>query len=83
MTGIRDLRAAAEGRGGKLTLSLLAYGYSKSRDANDFLVGSIIGSVGPPSAGRPGDVRARPPARPNSGWRLRTCCPLPCRTILT
>lgn len=53
MTGIRDLKAAADGRGGKLTLSLLAYGYSKSRGTNDFLVGSIVGSVGPHLPGDP------------------------------
>jgi len=53
MTGIGALKAAADGGGGRLTLSLLAYGYSKSRGVNDFLVGSIIGSVGPYLPGDP------------------------------
>ncbi len=34
-------------------MSLLAYGYSKSRGVNDFLVGSIVGSIGPYLPGDP------------------------------
>ena len=53
MTGIGGLKAAAEGCGGKLTLSLMTYGYSKSGGTNDFLVGSVIGSIGPYLPGDP------------------------------
>ncbi|HEV3459753.1 MAG TPA: hypothetical protein VHG32_24665 [Thermoanaerobaculia bacterium] len=53
MTGIGALEAAADGRGGKLTMSLLTYGYSKSRGPDDFLVGSVVGSIGPYLPGDP------------------------------
>lgn len=47
------LKEAADAGGGKLTLSLLTYGYSKSRGTNDFTVGSVIGSIGPLLPGDP------------------------------
>jgi len=53
LAAVGALKAAAEGGGGMLTMSLLVYGYSKSGGANDFLYGSIVGSIGPYLAGDP------------------------------
>jgi hypothetical protein len=53
MTGVGALKAAAAGCGGRLAMSLLTYGYSKSRGTNDFTVGSVVGSIGPWLAGDP------------------------------
>lgn len=58
--GVDGLKAAAEGGGGRLAMSLLLYGYSKSRGTNDFLVGSVVGSVGP---WLPGDPEMFAPGR--------------------
>jgi hypothetical protein len=60
ITGIGALKAAAEGSGGKLAMSLLAYGYSKAGGTNDFLVGSVVGSIGP---WLPGDPEMFAPGR--------------------
>ncbi|HEY9421978.1 MAG TPA: hypothetical protein VIW92_11235, partial [Thermoanaerobaculia bacterium] len=59
-TAVGALRTAAEGCGGKLAMSLLVYGYSKSGGTNDFLVGSIVGSIGP---WLPGDPEMFAPGR--------------------
>lgn len=53
-------KAVAESYGNRLTISLLTYGYSKSRGTNDFLVGSVIGSIGP---WLPGDPEMFAPGR--------------------
>lgn len=58
MTGIGSLKAAADG--GKLAMSLLVYGYSKSRGTNNFTIGSLIGSIGP---WLPGDPEMFAPGR--------------------
>ncbi len=60
MTGVGALKAAAEGCGGRLTMSLLTYGYSKTPKANAYLVGSVVGSIGP---WLPGDPEMFAPGR--------------------
>jgi hypothetical protein len=50
---LRAWKALADRNDGRLTMSLMTYGYSKSRGTNDFTIGSVVGTIGPWRRGEP------------------------------
>jgi hypothetical protein len=50
---LRALKGLADSNDGRLTMSLMTYGYSKSRGTNGFTIGSVVGTIGPWRRGEP------------------------------
>ena len=60
-------RTAADENEGRLSMSLLAYGYSKAAGTDEFTLGSIIGSIAPWRRGEPLTFAPGRRLAPNSG----------------
>jgi hypothetical protein len=50
---LRDLKAIADSNDGRLTMSLMTYGYSKTSKSDGFTMGEVIGTIGPWRRGEP------------------------------
>lgn len=50
---LKALKQEAAANGGRLSISLMTYGYSKSRDMTDFTYGRLLGTIAPWKEGEP------------------------------
>jgi hypothetical protein len=50
---LRDLKDCADRNDGRITISLMTYGYSRSPQTDGFTMGSVVGTIGPWLCGEP------------------------------